>query len=153
MPRSLNNFDDRSNDVQSSDFLVGYRPSAKGSRFQLSSVVAWLQAQLSSVFAGASHTHPATGISDSTATGRAVLTSADQAAARTAVGAAAAVHTHSPDDLGQGTAQDGYILMWSSAANKWVPTPYSSLTSVQLLDEDGDRLIDEDLAVLLDEGF
>ncbi len=37
--------------------------------------------------AAASHTHPATGIADSTATGRAVLTAADAASARTAIGA------------------------------------------------------------------
>lgn len=36
------------------------------------------------------HTHPATDVSDSTAVGRAVMTAADAAAARTAIGAAAA---------------------------------------------------------------
>lgn len=37
--------------------------------------------------AASSHTHPATGISDSTSVGRAVLTAADAAAARSAIGA------------------------------------------------------------------
>jgi hypothetical protein len=43
-----------------------------------------------STFAPSSHTHVATDISNSTATGRSVLTAADAAAARTAIGAASA---------------------------------------------------------------
>lgn len=153
MSRSLNNFDDRSGDVQASDYLVGYRPSAKGSRFQLSAIVAWLRTQLSDAFAGSNHSHPATGIADSTETGRTILTAPNQTAALAAVGAAASVHTHALSDLQRGSAQDAYVLAWSDTANAWVPTPLSVLTSVQLVDEDGHRLMDEDDALILDEGL
>lgn len=44
--------------------------------------------------AAGNHTHTATGISDSTAIGRSILTAADAAAVRTAISAAAATHTH-----------------------------------------------------------
>jgi hypothetical protein len=45
------------------------------------------------------HTHPSTEISDSTAVGRAVLTAADEAAARTALDAAQASHTHTASEI------------------------------------------------------
>ena len=68
----------------------------------------------SSAFAAASHTHPASQISDSTAAGRAVLTAADAPAQRTALGLgtaattastayAAASHTHAAGDISSGT--------------------------------------------------
>ena len=64
------------------------------------------------------HTHPASQISDSTATGRSLITAADAAAARTAIGAgtssralgttdstaAAGNHTHTPASLGAAAA-------------------------------------------------
>lgn len=152
MSRSLNNFDDRSNEVQPSDFVVGYRPGSKGARFQLSSLVAWIQSQFAGVFAASNHGHQAASITDSTATGRAVLTAANQAAGLSAIGAAAAVHVHGPTDLSRGTATDGQVLMWSDTAGAWVPTSISAISSTQVLDEDGYRLLDEDDALILDEG-
>lgn len=69
------------------------------------------------------HTHTATEISDSTATGRSVLTATDAAAARTAIGAqasgsyAAAAHTHAIADVtGLQTALDGKQASGSYAA-------------------------------------
>lgn len=64
----------------------------------------------SSAFAAASHTHPASAISDSTAAGRALVTAADASAQRTALGLgtaattassayAAASHTHAQSDI------------------------------------------------------
>ncbi len=47
-----------------------------------------------STFAPSAHTHPASEVADSTATGRAVLTATDAAAARTAISAADASHSH-----------------------------------------------------------
>ena len=49
--------------------------------------------------AATSHTHTASQISDSSAVGRSVLTAADAAAARTAISAAAASHTHPTTDI------------------------------------------------------
>lgn len=68
----------------------------------------------SSAFAAASHTHPASQISDSTVAGRSLLTAADAAAQRTALGLgtaattastayAAASHTHAAGDITSGT--------------------------------------------------
>lgn len=153
MSRSLNNFDDRSGDIQASDYVVGYRPAAKGSRYQFSNLVSWLAAQFSGLFAPASHTHTATSISDSTATGQAVVTAANQAAALGAVGAAALLHSHAPTDLQSGGATDGQVLMWSTALNRWVPTSISAITTVQVLDEDDSRVLDEDDYLILDESI
>lgn len=55
-------------------------------------------------YAPLAHDHPAAHISDSSAVGRSVLTAADQAAARDAIAAAAADHTHP----GGGSALDAW---------------------------------------------
>lgn len=56
------------------------------------------------------HTHTASQISDSTSVGRSVLTAADAAAARTAISAAAASHTHAISDVsGLQTALDAKL--------------------------------------------
>jgi hypothetical protein len=60
-------------------------------------------------FAAASHTHIATAISDSTSTGRSVLTAADASAARTAISAAASTHTHAGADITSGTVDIAYL--------------------------------------------
>lgn len=69
------------------------------------------------------HTHTASAISDSTTTGRSVLTSTDAAAARTAIGAqasgsyAAATHSHAIGDVtGLQTSLDGKQASGSYAA-------------------------------------
>ena len=49
--------------------------------------------------AATSHTHTASQISDSSAVGRSVLTAADAAAARSAISAAASIHTHPTTDI------------------------------------------------------
>lgn len=62
-----------------------------------------------------SHTHPSSAISDSTATGRSVLTAADAAAARSAISAqvagsyAAASHTHAAGDVTSGVFANSLI--------------------------------------------
>lgn len=67
-------------------------------------------------FAPSAHTHTAAQISDSTATGRSVLTAADAAAARTAIGAGTsslAIGTTA------GTAKDGaYQPTWGQVSGK-----------------------------------
>ncbi|MCA3003785.1 MAG: hypothetical protein IOD15_00290 [Phycisphaerales bacterium] len=62
------------------------------------------------------HTHPASEISDSSTTGRAVLTAADQAAARSAIGSqvagsyAASVHTHPASEISDSSATGRAVL-------------------------------------------
>jgi hypothetical protein len=53
--------------------------------------VAWLATQLGSTFAAASHNHPVSQLSDSSSVGRSVVTAANESAARTAIGAEAAL--------------------------------------------------------------
>lgn len=73
----------------------------------------------------------ASDISDSTAAGRAILTSATASDQRTALGLgtaatsnssafAAASHTHAPSDLTSGGASSGQVLTWNGAA--WAPS-------------------------------
>lgn len=69
--------------------------------------------------AAASHTHLATAISDSTATGRAVLTAADAAAARTAIGAGTSSFTGAYADLsGKPTLGDAAAKNTGSGAGE-----------------------------------
>lgn len=56
-----------------------------------------------SAFTPSAHTHPANQISDSTAAGRAILTAADVAAQRSALGLSAVASSGSASDLGAGT--------------------------------------------------
>lgn len=91
---------------------------------------------ITSVFAALSHTHTASQISDSTTVGRSVLTAADQAAARTAIGAGTssfngvyssltsipstftpAAHVHSGADITTGTITVGRLPTGIDAAN------------------------------------
>jgi len=69
--------------------------------------------------AASSHTHVATAISDSTATGRAVLTAADAAAARTAIGAGTSSFTGAYADLsGKPTLGDAAAKNTGSGAGE-----------------------------------
>jgi hypothetical protein len=99
-----------------------------------------------STFPPDSHNHPATAISDSTTTGRALITAADAAAGRTALALGAAAtraigtsagqirdaadaaytdartptaHTHPLADLTQSGATSGQVPQWNGSA--WVP--------------------------------
>lgn len=119
MARQLDQFDDRSTTLAGTDYGTGYRPGEKGIRFTLASLSTWIQGQLAGAFAPSSHTHPAAGISDSTTVGRNVLTAADAAAARTAIGSASTSHTHAPSDIAQGGATTGQVLTWSGS--QWAP--------------------------------
>ena len=85
--------------------------------------------------AASSHTHAAAEISDATAAGRAVLTAANAAAQRTALGLgtaavaasgdfAAASHTQAPSTLTQAGATSGQVLAWSGS--EWAPAAASS---------------------------
>lgn len=66
--------------------------------------------------ANTSHTHTASNISDSTATGRAVLTAADQAGARSAIGAGT---SNIVVGTGAGDAKAGnYVPSWSEITGK-----------------------------------
>lgn len=80
-------------------------------------------------FAAASHTHVATAISDSTATGRSVLTAADAAAARTAISAAAATHTHDIADVtGLQTALDAKLAATNPAVTGTITEDVYAIT-------------------------
>lgn len=85
--------------------------------------------------AASSHTHAAAEISDATAAGQAVLTAANAAAQRTALGLgtaavaasgdfAAASHTQAPSTLTQAGATSGQVLAWSGS--EWAPAAASS---------------------------
>ena len=65
--------------------------------------------------ADTSHTHTASQISDSTVTGRSVVTAVDAAAGRTALSAAADTHTHAAADITSGTL--GTARLGSGTAN------------------------------------
>lgn len=80
-------------------------------------------------FAAASHTHPASEISDSTVTGQAVLTAADAAAARTAISAAASSHNHAGSDITSGTVGIAYL---------------PEATTAQFRDNTADKLLSTD---------
>ena len=104
----------------------------------------WVPAEISyledisdipSTFPPSAHTHPATGISDSSSAGRAIITAADAAAQRTALGLgtaatsatgdfAAASHTHTLSNLTQSGATTNQIIQWNGTA--WVPATVSS---------------------------
>ena len=88
-----------------------------------------------STFPPSTHTHPATGISDSSSAGRAIITAADAAAQRTALGLgtaatsatgdfAAASHTHTLSNLTQSGATTNQIIQWNGTA--WVPVTFAS---------------------------
>ena len=64
------------------------------------------QAEADLLYEALNHTHPASEISDSTAAGRALLTAADAAAQRTALGLATIATSASASDLTTGTVPD-----------------------------------------------
>lgn len=83
-----------------------------------------------STFAPSAHTHPATDISDSTATGRAVLTATSQAAARTAIGAGTG--NGSVTSITAGTGLSGGTITTSgtiSLPNTGTAGSYSGVTT------------------------
>ena len=77
------------------------------------------------------HTHPSSAISDSTSTGRSVLTAADASAARTAISAAPASHTHTAADINSQTAANGTVLTANgSGGSSFTALPASGITAV-----------------------
>jgi hypothetical protein len=104
----------------------------------------WVPAEISyledigdipSTFPPSAHTHPATGISDSSSAGRAIITAADAAAQRAALGLgtaatsatvdfAAASHTHTLSNLTQSGATTNQIIQWNGTA--WVPVTFTA---------------------------
>lgn len=80
-------------------------------------------AQPAGSYAPAVHSHPASGISDSTSVGRAVLTAADEAAARTAIDAKAANWTPTVGDLPGAVPVD----VFQASGGTW-PNTFASAT-------------------------
>ena len=63
-----------------------------------------------------------------TPTGRSVLSSADAAGVRTAIGAAATSHTHTLSNITQSGATTGQVATWSGTA--WTPTTISTGSTI-----------------------
>lgn len=76
--------------------------------------------------ASSSHTHTATGISDSTTVGRSVLTASTAAVARTALGLAAVAASGSAGDLTGDPLPDGLLSDAATAGMKWNGTTFVS---------------------------
>jgi hypothetical protein len=83
-----------------------------------------------SEYAATSHTHTASQISDSTTTGRSVLTASNAGAARTAIAAAAITHVHSVDDLSDASLVGKNVLtaLTQTAARSAIGAGTSNLT-------------------------
>jgi hypothetical protein len=93
MSRRLDQTDDKTSEglQPSLDWVTGYREGVRAWRMRFDAFIAWLATQLGSTFAAATHSHPADQINNSSSVGRAVVTAADEAAARTAIGAEASL--------------------------------------------------------------
>lgn len=85
-----------------------------------------------STFAPAAHSHPASQISDSTVTGRAVMTATDAAAARAAIGAGTGNGSGTVTSITAGTGLSGGTITTSgtlSLANTGTAGTYSGVTT------------------------